>query len=176
MKTDITSALQRFQSLSIKQKTISIVLLCLASLVLLNLSIVLITSFPKKIHQVHSLYDEQKVWFSQSDEIEKELSSFTESGTGLGKLDLPKVTAAIEKITAKTGVQYTFTKLEKGDIEQLTIHRYKVSFDRISLSGLIEFSNQIEALDNNVAISEIQISAQGQLLDAYCIISILDTK
>ena len=133
-------------------------------------------SFPKKIRQIHSLYDEQKVWLSQSAKIEKNLSAFAKSGTGHKKQNLPKVVASIEKIAAKTGTNYTLTEIDKGQIKPLMIHRYKVSFDGISLAGIIAFSNQIEALDSNIAISEIQINAQGQLLSSYCIISILDTE
>jgi hypothetical protein len=122
------------------------------------------------------MYDGQKVWLSQSAKIEKNLSDFAKSGTGYKKQNLPKVVASIEKIAAKTGTNYTLTEVEKGHIEQLTIHHYKVSFDGISLAGIVAFSNQIEALDSNIAISEIQINAQGQLLNTYCIISILDTE
>ncbi|MDR1233206.1 MAG: hypothetical protein LBJ75_03025 [Puniceicoccales bacterium] len=176
MKTDITSILQQFRSLPIKQKTISIASLGLISLALACLSVILIISFPKKIRQIHSLYDEQKVWLSQSAKIEKNLSAFAKSGTGHKKQNLPKVIASIEKIAAKTGSNYTLTEVDKGHIEQLTIHHCKVSFDGISLAGIVAFSNQIEALDSNIAISEMQINAQGQLLNAYCIISILDTE
>ncbi|MDR2776425.1 MAG: hypothetical protein LBB17_00025 [Puniceicoccales bacterium] len=176
MKTDIISTLQQFKLLPIKQKTIPIILLGLISLVLVCLSVALVLSFPKKIRQVHSLYDEQKIWLSQSAKIEKNLIAFAKSGTGHKKQDLPKIIASIEKIAVKTGANYTLVETEKGHIEQLAIHRYKVSFDGTLLSELIKFSNRIEALDSNVAISEIQINAQGQLLNAYCIISILDTE
>ncbi|MDR1890773.1 MAG: hypothetical protein LBQ23_01130 [Puniceicoccales bacterium] len=176
MKTDITSILQRFQSLPIKQKTISVALLGLTSLVLVCLVIILGMSFPKKIRQIASTYTEQKVWFAQSADVEKDLSDFAKSGTGHKKQDLQKIAAVIEKITAKIGVNYTITEIEKGHIEKLTIHRHKVTFNGIPLSGLIEFFKQIEELDSNVAISETRIDAQGQLLNAYCIISILDTE
>ncbi|MDR0693094.1 MAG: hypothetical protein LBF49_00775 [Puniceicoccales bacterium] len=176
MKIDITSILQQFRLLPIKQKTISIALLGLISLVLVCLSITLVMSFPKKIRQTRSLYDKQKVWLSQSATIEKDLIAFARSGTGHKKQNLPKIIASIEKIAAKTGTNYTLTEVGKGHIEQLTIHRYKVSFDGIPLSGIVAFSNKVEALDSNIAISEMQINAQGQLLNAYCIISILDTE
>jgi hypothetical protein len=176
VKTDIVSILQQFRLLSIKQKTIFIALLGLMSLVFVCLSVSLVISFPKKIRQIRSLHDEQKVWLSQSAEIEKNLSDFAKLGTGYKKQDLPKVVASIEKIAAKTGANYTLTETEKGHVEQLTIHRYKASFDGIPLSEIITFSKKIEALDSSIAISEIQITAQGQLLNAYCIISILDTE
>ncbi|MDR2628885.1 MAG: hypothetical protein LBC30_02770 [Puniceicoccales bacterium] len=176
MKTGIISTLQQFRLLPIKQKTIPIVLLGLISLALICLSVAFILSFPKKIQQVYSLYDEQKVWLSQSAKIEKNLIAFAKSETGHKKQNLPKIVASIQKIAAKTGANYTLTEMEKGHIEQLTMHRYKVSFDGIPIAGMVAFSNQIEALDSNVAISEIQINARGQLLNTYCIISILDTE
>jgi hypothetical protein len=176
VKTDITSLLQQFRLLPIKQKTISVALLGLISLIFACLSVSLTMSFPKKMRQIRSIYDGQKVWLAQSDTIEKNLSDFAKSGTGYKKQDLPKVVASIEKIAAKSGANYTLTELENGHIKQLTIHRYKVSFEGIPLSGIVAFSSKIEALDSNVVISEIQITAQGQLLNAYCIISILDTE
>ncbi|MDR0742520.1 MAG: hypothetical protein LBE98_03590 [Puniceicoccales bacterium] len=176
MKAGITSTLQHFRLLPIKQKIIPIVLLGLISSVLVCLSVALVSSFPQKIRQVHSLYDKQKVWLSQSAEIEKILSAFAKSDAGHKKQDLPKVVASIEKIAVETGASYTLTEIEKGHIEKLTIHRYKVSFDGIPLAGIVAFSSQIEALDSSIAISEIQINAQGKLLSAYCIISILDTE
>jgi hypothetical protein len=176
VKIDITSILQQFRLLPIKQKTISISLLGLISLVFVCLSAILVMSFPKKIRQIHSLYDGQKVWLSQSATIEKNLRAFAKSGTGYKKQNLPKVVASIEKIAAKTGANYILTEVKEGHIDQLTIHRCKVSFEGIPLSGIVAFSDKIEALDSNIAISEIQITAQGQLLSAYCIISILDTE
>jgi type II secretory pathway component PulM len=169
--------MQRFLSLSARQKIIFLSLLIVMSSVLVYLSTFLVISFPGKIKQIKSLHDEQKFWYSKSVQVDEDLAKFAASNAYQTKCDVQQIAADMEKAISELGFDYTLTETAKGHVGNMTIHRFRVAFDSISFPKLVEFFNKVEAIGNNVAISEAQIKTRSNsLLNAYCVVSILDTE
>jgi hypothetical protein len=174
MNANLKKVTQRFLSLNMRHKMVFLAVLCLLLCISVGVSVHSLATHAQKSRQILSLSAEQAVWLEKSEQIEEELKIFSRSGT-YRNVDVTQIEAAIESIAAQIGCKYTITEMDRGHFEKFTIFRLKINLSAISLAKLVEFFNATEAVDNNVAISGAQIVARdGNMLDAQCIVSILD--
>jgi hypothetical protein len=174
MNANLKKVTQRFLSLNMRHKMVFLAMLCLLLCISIGVSMYFFTTHAQKVRQILSLSAEQTIWLEKSEQIEEELKIFSRSGT-YRNIDVAQIEAAVESIAVQTGCKYTITEMDKGQLEKFTIFRLRVSLSAISLAKLVEFFNATEAVDNNVAISGARVVARdGNVLDAQCIVSILD--
>jgi hypothetical protein len=171
--------MQRFSSLTIRQKTIFFVVLCVLSLGLACLSTYAAWYALSGWNNNRRAEQEQSKWLERSRLVEEDLAKLSVAGAQTKGLSRSQVESAVEKVANQIGVEYTLmlTSGEKSRLGQLVVTRLRVVFEAIALTQFIDFCDGVEALDDGLAISEIRIKAQdNELLSAHCVISILGTE
>jgi hypothetical protein len=177
VKSDIKVVTQRIAALTAKQRAVFLISLCAVLLALAGMSVMQALSIGKNVKLASELASEQKAWLDKSEGIENDISSFGESTFAGSGVDLLEIEHSIEEVITRTCSDYTFERADDAQVGRFTINRLKVSINGVSLANLIDFANEIEAIGNYIAISELKINAMDSgSLAAHAIVSVLNVK
>jgi hypothetical protein len=124
--------------------------------------------------EVNEARGKQSMWLEKESSIEADVIKFSQLNK-FENIDLLHLKSAVETIAAEANIEYSIENLNRRQIGNFVISRLRVNFTDIPLANLVDFFGKIESLGNNVAIVEGKIDAMnGDPLNAYCVISILD--
>ncbi|MDR1401762.1 MAG: hypothetical protein LBI81_02280 [Puniceicoccales bacterium] len=177
MKTDLKKNTQQLIPSLIRQRVIFFAILCLLTLALTYASVYLLAHLVDRAKSAFALSAEIENWIAKSGAIEMDLRKFLEVSDFEGELNPAEIEAKIEAIASRTHSDYTLVREQEGYLGDFVIYRFGIDFNDISFIELVDVLDKTEAIGQNLAVSEIQISSQGSgLLKTHATISMLNVE